>query len=295
MLACSVESKLRTEGPTPYVRCIAGPEPEGRTVRSGDWTFQLDERVLDVKGPRRALRVGVVSSPGLGGAPSAAALARVREVNADLLVLLGGIGEAASLASATLEALASLSTPSLVVLGGRDTWAAREKAFEALTAERREHIFDASVLRALRVANNTFVPLPGAEKGRYALNAAACGFDQADLDTAARELGAARAGERRWLLSWQAPSRVAGIEGPKSEFGAALGSPLVSKFAERVGAKGGLYAWPVDEAASIHAGPLGIVAVPRLYGPALETSAGARLAAGILVLEVGTDGVRVVL
>lgn len=294
VVGCSAESKLRKEGKTPYVRCVAGPAPDERTLQSGPWKFEIKERVLQVAGPSRPLRIAALSAPGFTGAPGSDALARVRAVEADLLVLLGGLGEGTAAATATVQALASLSIPSLIVLGGRDTWAAHEKAFEALPPAAR--IIDGTVLRAIRIGSNTFVPLPGAELGRYAVQAAACGFDQDDLESAAHELGAAQAGETRWLLSWQAPAALAGAPGPKSVTGIALGSAMIGRFAEKVGARGGLYAWPGDESSAAPAqGRLGLTAVPRLFGPRRETSNGALVPNSLLVLEVGADGVNVVL
>jgi hypothetical protein len=292
-VGCSAESKLRKAGNTPYVRCVAGPEPGARTLRAGPWTFEIKQRVLRVQGPSRPLRIAAWSAPGFAGAPGTDALARLRAAEVDLLVLLGGLGEGAPAAMATAQALASLSTPSLVVLGGRDTWAAHEKALEDLPESAR--IIDGTVLRAIRIGSNTFVPLPGAELGRYAVQPAACGFDQADLDGAARELGAVQTGESRWLLSWQAPAALAGSPGPKSATGIALGSPLVARFADMIGARGGLYAWPNDESSVSAPRRLGLAAVPRLFGPRRETSSGGLTDNALLVLEVSADGVNVVL
>lgn len=274
------------------MRCVAGPEPDERNLRAGPWTLEVKKRVLQVQGPTRALRLAAVSASGFGNPLDSATLATLREANPDLLVLLGGVGDGAPLASATFKVLASLSMPSLIVLGGRDTWAAHEKALEELSPNAR--IIDATVLRAIRIGNHTLVPLPGAEKGRYALQATACGFDQSDLDDAAKELGAAPPGETRWLLSWQAPTQVGAALGPRTGAGAPLGSPLLTQFAAKVGARGALYAWPIDELTpAAQPGPLGVAAVPRLYGPRLETSAGSRIANGVLMVEVGADGVRV--
>lgn len=290
--ACSAESKLRKEGATPYVRCIAGPVPDSRSLRVGPWTLETKERVLAVTGPNRALRLAALSAPGLSDPLDAAALQRVRDANPDILLILGGIGEGPPLAAATLKAFASLSIPTLIVLGGRDTWAAHEKALEELPAEAR--IIDATVLRAVRIGKQTFVPLPGAERGRYALQAAACGYDQPDLDEAAKDLGPIAAGETRWLLSWQAPAQIGAASGPRTADGGSLGSSMLARFASQVGAKGALYAWPADEArAGSQAGPLGVASVPRLYGPRVETSTGSRLPNALLLLEVGPDGVRV--
>jgi hypothetical protein len=291
VLGCSAESKLRKEGATPYVRCVAGPEPDERTLHAGAWTFEVKKRVLQVQGPTRALRIAALSAPGLGSPLGSSALATLREANPDLLVLLGGVGDGPVLASATFTALASLSMPSLIVLGGRDTWSAHEKAFENLPQGAR--IIDGTVLREVRIGRYTFVPLPGAENGRYALESTACGFDQSDLDLAAKELGTLPPGETRFLLSWQAPTQVAGALGPRTGAGTALGSKLLARFAERVGAKGALYAWPADELSPVRAGPLGVAGVPRLFGPKLETSSGGHVANALLILEVDHDGVRV--
>ncbi|HKP58854.1 MAG TPA: hypothetical protein VJV78_19165 [Polyangiales bacterium] len=272
---------------------MAGPVPEARTLRAGPWTFVIEQRILRVEGPARPMRVAALSAPGFSGAPGSDALARVRAAEADLLILLGGVGEGATAATATIQALASLSTPSLIVLGGRDTWAAHEKAFEDLPAAAR--IIDGTVLRGIRIGSNTFVPLPGAELGRYAVQDAACGFDREDLEAAAQELGPARPGETRWLLSWQAPAKLGGAEGPQSATGIPLGSALVASFGEKVGARGGLYAWPNDEVALPAGGNLGLTAVPRLFGPRRETTSGALASNALLLLEVGANGVNVVM
>jgi hypothetical protein len=288
---CSAESRLRKEGVTPYVRCIAGPEPDSRSLRVGQWTFETKKRVLHVRGPNRALRLVTLTAAGLGSPLGAAALGRLRDANPDALLLLGGLGEGAPLASATLKAFASLSIPTLIVLGGRDTWAAHEKALEELPGDAR--IIDATVLRAIRIGNHTFVPVPGAEKGRYALQATACGFDEADLDEAAKDLGPVASGESRWLMSWQAPAQIGSAPGPRTPAGGPLGSALLTRFASQVGAKGALYAWPADEAEAPEAESLGVVRVPRLYGPRVETSSGSRLTNDLRILEVGADGIRV--
>ncbi|HKU36750.1 MAG TPA: hypothetical protein VJR89_01350, partial [Polyangiales bacterium] len=91
------------------------------------------------------------------------------------------------------------------------------------------------------------------------------------------------------------PAALGSAPGPRSASGIALGSALVSQFGQRVGAQGGLYAWPAEDAPPPGQGKLGIAPVPRLFGPQLETSSGALLAHALLVLEVGPDGVRVVL
>lgn len=293
--ACSSEAKLRKAGLTPFVSCLVGPEPDARTIRAGELELEISERELTVRGPARPLRVAAFSAAALGGALGTSTLERLRQSQADLFILLGGVGDQPQPAAATFARLASLSSPTLAVLGGRDGWTAREKAFEELKND--ERIIDATVLRAIRIGRHTLVPLAGAEVGRYALNEAACGFDAADLDQVARELGAAKSEETRWLLSWQAPSDLGPQLGPRTTFGLPLGSDRVAAFARRISARGVLYAWPPDDQTA-RAMPfdLGVTGLPRLFGPRLEAGDGSRseLAALVMEFDPRTPGARAV-
>lgn len=296
---CSSESKLRRAGDTPYVRCLAGPEPDERSIRVGALTLKSDARVLTVAGPTR-LRLAVFSAAGLGSGPTEAALNLLRSRRPDLILMLGGVGADGSLASATLGKLASLPAPTLVVLGGRDGWAVHGQALEAL--ERAPHIMDATALRAIRIGNNTLVPLAGADVGRYALDAASCGFDHSDLDLVAQELGPLAAEERRWLVSWHAPAGLpSGLIGDRPaavSTVASTGSTTVARFAERIAARGILYAWPAEPpqghppAVAAH-GPIGVTAVPRLFGPRQEAANGTRGEHSVLMIEVDREGLRI--
>jgi hypothetical protein len=282
--ACSSEARLRKAGLTPFVSCLVGPEPDARTIRTGELELEIRERELTVRGPARPLRVAAFSAAALGGTLGTSTLERLRQSQADLFILLGGVGDQPQPAAATLARLASLSSPTLAVLGGRDGWAAREKALEEL--KNAERIIDATVLRAVRIGRHTLVPLAGAEAGRYALGGAACGFDAADLDQVAEELGAAKSDETRWLLSWQAPSDLGPQLGPRTSFGLPLGSERVAAFARRISARGVLYAWPPDDrVAPATPFELGVTGLPRLFGPRVEAGDGTRAALAALVLE----------
>lgn len=282
--ACSSEARLRKAGLTPFVSCLVGPEPDERTIRAGEVELEIRDRELTVRGPTRPLRVAAFAAAALGGGLGTRELERLRQAQADLFILLGGVGDQPQPAAATLARLASLSSPTLAVLGGRDGWSAREKALEELKND--ERIIDATVLRAVRIGRHTLVPLAGAEGGRYALNDAACGFDAEDLDRVAKELGAARSDETRWLLSWQAPSDLGPQLGPRTTYGLPLGSPQISAFARRISARGVLYAWPPDERAR-PAVPfeLGVTPLPRLFGPRLEAVDGSHTELAVLVME----------
>jgi len=301
--SCSSESKLRKDGVTPYVRCLAGPEPDTRSDRIGRLTLKVDARVLTVAGPT-PLRLAVFSASGLGQGPTEAALGVLRSLRPDLILMLGGVGADDPLVSATLGKLANLPVPTLFVLGGRDGWAVHEEALEAF--EDKPGIIDATALRAIRIGNNTLVPLAGADTGRYALDAASCGFNSSDLDLVAQELGPLAADERRWLVSWHAPAELPsgligdqpGASSPGSAAGSS-GSTAVARFAERIAARGILYAWPAEPpqgaplpGAASH-GPIGVTAVPRLFGPRQEAANMTRGEHSVLLLEVDRAGLRI--
>jgi hypothetical protein len=289
---CSAESKLREGGPTPYARCLAAPPPPARSGRIGDIAFKLQDRALALTPKHWPLRVAAFSGAGFGGPARASGLARLRESRADLLLMLGGLGESEPTAQASAKALAALGLPLLLVLGGRDSWRISQAAVEALGDS---SIINATALRQVSIANNTLVPIAGAEQGRYAVNEEACGFGRKDLEAAAKELGRAGSSERRWLISWQAPA----AQGPlpsaaRSEAGMELGSTSLGRFGERIGAIGALCAWPAGRQEPLPDGPLTSRVVPRLFGPRLERPDGSRVAPGFLLIELDDQGLRVV-
>jgi hypothetical protein len=102
-----------------------------------------------------------------------------------------------------------------------------------------------------------------------------CGFDPSELKIAEDEVGAREPGERRWLLTWQAPRP---------------GSPMAA-FVARTGASGVLYAWPAsDEVAQIawKDGPPQLV--PRAWGPRMEAPDGQATALGAVILRFDREG-----
>jgi hypothetical protein len=290
--ACSAESKLREGGPTPFTHCLAAAPPPARSGRIGDIAFELHDRVLTLTPRRWPLRVAAFSGAGFGSPARASGLARLRESGADLLLMLGGLGESEPIAQASAKALAALGQPMLLVLGGRDTWRISEAALEGLGDS---SIINATTLRRISIANNTLVPVAGAEQGRYAVNEEACGFGRKDLEAAAKELGPTKGSERRWLISWQAPA----AQGPlpsaaRSEAGMELGSTSLGRFGERIGAIGALCAWPAGRQETSPDGPLTARLVPRLFGPLLERPDSSRVAPGFLLIELDDQGLRVV-
>jgi hypothetical protein len=289
--AWSTESKLREGGPTPYTRCLAAAPPPARTGRIGELAFTLRDRVLTLNPKHFPVRMAAFSSAGFGGPPRAAELSKLRQSGADVLLMLGGLGDTQPVAEASAKALASLKRPVLLVLGGRDSWSISQAAIEALGDS---SVINATALRRVVIANNTLVPIAGAEQGTYALNEAACGFAGKDLEAAAKELGSSLATERRWLISWQAAQGRGPLpSASRSQTGVELGSAGLARFAERIGALGTLGAWPAGREDPLPAGPLTARLVPRLFGPRLERSDGSRANLGILSIELDDQGLRV--
>jgi hypothetical protein len=180
----------------------------------------------------------------------------------------------------------------LFVAGGRDRASVFRPALAALG--RDSNLVDATALHRIRIDNNTFIPVAGADQGRYAVDEDACGFAGKDLDALINELGTAQSGDLRWLLSWHAPAASGAAAGSvRTESGVDLGSDLLGSFRERSGALGVLSAWPVGRAEVGALGPLSERSVPRLFGPRLERPDGALVEPGVLALELDRQGLRV--
>jgi hypothetical protein len=286
-VACSAESRLQVGGPTPYVRCLAGPEPEARTLRVGAVSVAVEGRIVSVQGLPARPRLAAFSGPGFGRAPAAASVAALGKA-ADLILMLGGLGESPDDARATLVALDKLERPVLFLAGGRDRWAILE---EALPSAAR--IIDVTRARELRIGRHTLLPVAGADSGRYSVDDHGCGFAASDLAELAEDLGSGGArGTSRWLVAWHAPAAAPGHAGvTRTETGVDTGSWNLSRFAVQVGVKGGIYAWPANQSgrSALRQEPSIELVVPRLWGPRQERSDGSLAPLGFALLELG-DG-----
>ena len=264
------EAKLRASGPTPYVRCVAGEPPSAREGRAGAVQFRLQARELTLHKSGGKLRLALFAGAGFQ-ALSNDALLPLTVSDADVVVLLGGLGDSEALVRSTVNALTGLHRMVLVVLGGRDGYALSRDALD--TVADPAVILDASALRSIRVERVTLLPWAGAELGRYALDESRCGFGAEDLDAAAADWRPAAA-EQRWLLSWQDPEAAGG---------------LLGRFAQRVGAQGAIWAWPTAEGDAADR-----VRVPRLSSPRAEAADGTLMSTGFALLEIGPDGLKVI-
>lgn len=295
---------LEVGGPTPYVRCLAADPPRSETLAVGALRLAIEERALRITGLRDEVRIAAFAGPALGPPPDAAVLRRLTEAKPDLLLSLGGLGDSSTTAAATVKALASLAAPTLVVAGGRDT---RERMRDALAAQPdgARKVIDITALDAVRLRRDTLVPVAGASNGRYALEPRACGYALDDLKARASELGARSSDEHRWLVAWEAPGEGGPLSVARGHAGIDAGSVDLAELARRIGAGGGVFAWPDVQLLRPSAGdgtravPSGVpaadlrVVVPRLTGPAHERSDGTRVLPGFVVLRFDAAGLSI--
>lgn len=287
------------DGPTPYTRCALMDPPAARDVTLGAVRLEVVDRTVTVHAEAEAIRVAVARGPAGAGEPILPMLDAIEAASPSVLILLGdhGDGEGTSDASiaAMVAAFRELAIPVLLLPGGRDQG---ETLREALPTE--GGLLDLSGVRSVRIGDLELVPLPGSPEGRYALEERACGIGEGDLEVIGSDVGGAGEG-LRLLLAYAAPAtgdaRSAGIDGIES------GSPLIAAALTRLGARGGIYAFPEAEIGrpydgttrlTVPSGPVDTLhlVVPRVLGPSTERSDGSRQTSGVVVLEV-SNGVAV--
>jgi hypothetical protein len=255
----------------------------------------MRKRTLEITGLRRPAVLVAFTGPGPGPAPGPAAFSALASERPDLLIALGDMGDSDSVARDTVRGLAAAGLPTLIVAGARDTPERLAASLPATTGA----VMEVSAFDAIRIGADTFVPLAGAHLGHYALTRTSCGYGAEELEALATALGPRKTG-RRWLLSWDAPAG-----GPAAAAALDAGDPELQRFAEKIGAPGGLFAWPSSQAGRAFAGerrdpiPIGApgrhdlqLVVPRLTAPAIERADGSRLLPGYAVLRLDGAGLQ---
>jgi hypothetical protein len=245
-----------------------------RTV--GSLHLRSADRVLTIEGAPSPLRIAAFRGPALADEPLEPALDAIGD--RPLQVVIGSLGDDAAHVETMLRALATLPAPTLIVMGGRDHAADLDAAMSSLSDAERAKLIDASGVRRVVIGDVELIPVAGAPDGRYARDDEACGLGASDVDAIASELGQ---GATRFLIGFAAPSPLVGLEGAEA------GSALVHDLATRVGAHGGLYAWPDVP------GTADVVIVPAIAGPPTLLSDGSRLGPGVAVIELSASGMSV--
>lgn len=291
------------EGEYGFTRCVSLDEPAPSEIKVGDLTLRTEGRTLTIHGLAEAVDLAAFSGP----APAPVVtpqLGPLASRSPHLALILGGFGDTQAQAKATLTALGELPFPVLMLPGGRDGRDRLVKAMAALGDPAPANLVLLDRYRSVRFAGHEFVLLPGAERGRYGLDASVCGFDADSLSQRASDLGDPEDGVVRSLWSWTAPARGGVYAVSRTHLGLDVGSVAVAEFADRVGAAGGLFAWPavraVQPASSDGTQALGVeqavhdlrIVVPRLGPLPLLRSDGSRVPPGFVLLRVDAEGVR---
>jgi len=283
------------------VRCPGLDPPKTREWKVGKAELRVREGELSIDGLSLPIAVGAFSGPAPGPGLTQEALSVLRGASPALVVVLGGLGDTEAAALATVRALATLPVPVLLVQGGRDRPAHVAAALEALEAD---NVIDISALQRVRVGKDVLVPLAGAAHGRYAVDDEACGHALDDVKALAKALGPRPDGERRFLLSWEAPGQGGPYAVARDARGVDTGDPDLTELAHRIGAPGGLHGWPhvragepVSGGGTQRLGPGQAAAdfqlvVPRVAGPALTLSTGGQLAPAAALLTLDEAGLR---
>lgn len=303
---CGAGGRLAVQGPTPFVRCLAAEPMPDRSWKLGELAFERSARSLTIAGLPADLTIAAFEGPSLTAGPTAVALSVVAAQKPHLALLVGGVGDDAQAAEATLAALAEAPFPTLVLSGGRDTRADVSAALEGLSAKAADRVIGIDAVRTVRIGDEVLLPIPGSADGRYARTDGSCGFTLSDLQTASGIIGSPVEGQRRWLLSWNAPGRGGPLGVARTAAGVDLGSDSLAEFARRVGAAGGIHAWPrVRPSGAIAAGGTkrlerGAVSldaqltVPVLGGPPVDEASGGQVDPGFAIFNLGPAGMGVV-
>jgi hypothetical protein len=239
-------------GQARYWACSREEPPMAQSGSSGSTAFNLQKRTLTLKPGAANVRLAIFSGSELQS-PSSDMLAYLSQTQADVFIVLGGLGRTDGQALATANALSTLQRLVLVVRGGSD-------GFEQKLAN-VPNLLDASALRSIRIGQDNLLLWPGSEQTRYVVGPASCGWGEPELTAAQDELGAPEPG-----------------------------GPLAA-FAARVAAQGVLYAWPpTAEGAALAWNPAQPQLVPRAWGPRMEASDGQAMERGALVLSFDREG-----
>lgn len=277
---------------------VSAPDAASGIVGTTRWS--VADRTLTLSAPAGPIRLGAFRGPGTASQTFAGALGALSEHRPNVVFVLGGLGASAEVVAASLHALAALPFIVVVIPGGDDP---AEIFGEAIDEARTNapNLFDGRRLRQVVLGGDTFALLSGAPNGRYALDGSSCGNHDEDR----AELEASDHG-RTWLVSWAAPAGGGVVAVGRGFEGVDAGDPRVTQVMRRIGAAGGIFAWPATRV-SLPTNAAGeVVLAPgvadasfrivanRLVGPAVERDDTALAPPGALLLELSAAGLTLV-
>lgn len=290
------------QGPYPYTRCRSLSAPPDGVTQVKDVQLVVEGRVLQLHGPRAVWNIAAFAGPAPGRWTGE--LGALQSHSVDLVLVMGGLGDDPQTVGQSIGSLSRLPFPSLVLPGGRDRLPWLVASHDALPQPQRSRVQLLTGIQRVRMGDHEFIVVPGVEGGRYGLDRDVCGFAPDELAAFARALASPSDGVTRWLWSWSAPGEGGALAVARTHAGVDVGSGTLATFAQRVGARGGIFAWPAVRALEpVRANgqrPVGWgesaddvrVTVPRLGGPALERSDGSRVPSGFALLQIDGPNVR---
>ncbi len=276
------------------MRCGAAEPRESRSWKVGGVSIRRSGRELELSGLPDRIRIAAFSAPPEGISWDTFGLRGAREVSFG--VLLGGLGASERHAEEGVRALNALSWPTLVLAGGSDLFEVLDATLERPSKRGAARVIDVTRMTRVVAGRHVFVPLSGAPDGRYARGKRACGYSSEDLERT-ESAQPSKEEKRRWLLSWAAP------RGPSGEgfAGVPAGASKLRDLARRIGARGGLSAWPQTQTGKMLDAEGGAsekklhrpwFIVPPLAGPSVEQADGTRVIARAVTLELSSNGMR---
>ena len=279
---CDPVGDLRVGGDSPYVRCAELPPPAAGSRSVGGVSFQVDGRELRfAPSPQH---VAFLRGPAPHASDLAVGLTALVGQGADVLFVLGGVGDDEAAAERTLRALAATERPCFVLGGGRDEAATLSQAFEAL-GDDAKGVVDARGLRVVHMGTTSLMLLSGAPEGRYARTDDACGFGSDDLDALGDSVPDTGP---RYLISWASPASdlALGFDGVQA------GEPSLSEFIAGAHLLGSVSAWPAFRAGAVMSGQGGQLSAlaGALGAPHARSADGAVLPDHPLMLQLGSAG-----
>ena len=229
-------SELVVEGRYGFLRCASLELDRDEPWEELGFSLQVQERLLSLQTDKNNLQVVVLAGPGPGPATLESLTEHLNERPADLVVLLGGLGDSESIASSTLAALSALPSLSILMGGGRDDGEVWMEALDTLGSDSLERVIDARGLRGLRFGESVLALWSGGPEGRYARTRLSCGFHADELAAFQEALSDYQAAG---FISWTAPAGVGFGLG-----GVDVGSQAVQGTWQELGAPTGVFAWP---------------------------------------------------
>ncbi len=206
-------------------RCAApdGPKLAEETLAAGKRPWKLADSTMQLAG-EGAIAIGVIADAG-GTAPrTLAALGALRTqlADADLVLVLGGMGASQAEIEATLGALAGGAAPVVALAGDLEPAGEQAAAIARLRAQGRA-VIDGRLARWLELPGATIATIPGASAtARLVAGAEGCGYRTADVAAVLGEL--TKRDGLRILASAEAPRIAVGGE-PAGELALTAGAP----------------------------------------------------------------------